>query len=45
MQQSYLALEGFNASGQGGEVCGDLSFAVVLLRIFLRAHGNYCTAI
>jgi CheY-like chemotaxis protein len=44
-QESDLALEAFHAGGEGGQVCGDLSWAAALLRIFLRPHGNYCTAI
>jgi hypothetical protein len=50
MQLGQLPLEGFDAGGQGGKICGRLSLLIGLLLVVLvllipRGHANYCTAI
>ena len=50
MQLGQLPLEGFDAGGQGGKICGRLNLLIGLLLVVLvllipRGHGNYFTAI
>src|SRR5580692_7722169 len=46
-QLGQLAFERFHASGQGGQIRGDLRFVWLpsLLLMLVRGHGNYFTAI
>src|ERR1700678_1041310 len=46
-QLGQLAFERFHASGQGGQIRGDLRFVWLpsLLLVLVRGHGNYFTAI
>lgn len=49
MQLGQLPLEGFDAGGQGGKICGRLNLLIGLLLVVLvllipRGHANYFTA-
>ena len=38
------AFEGLDADGERSKVGCELGFSALLLRLFVRSHGNYCTA-
>jgi CheY-like chemotaxis protein len=38
------AFEGLDADGERSKVGCELGFSALLLRLFVRTHGNYCTA-
>jgi hypothetical protein len=40
-----FALEGFDTGGESCQLCRDLTLMIDLRGLFVRAHGNYCTAI
>lgn len=40
-----LPLEDFDTGGESCKLCGDLTFLIAVRGLFVRAHGNYCTAI
>ena len=40
-----LAFEDFNTGGESCQLCHYLTFLIALRGLFLRAHGNYFTAI
>jgi hypothetical protein len=40
-----LAFQEFDAGGEGCKLCRNLTLLIGVRGLFVRAHGNYCTAI